>query len=255
VKSNILRATTMRRAVFVTAAAILTLPATMARANIILSGSTPAGSFVDLGGQGFGNSPRLLTEQTNCFESGSVAPNGTGGVMVTGDAISGSNKANAPTIGSLGWTSGSNVQIGFNSDQTGQTGITLQSMTLTLYNGTSPVDSFSLLSPVNFSATDLALEPGNGNGVFEFKLDAAEVARFTTDLSAIGSLNFRVGLAASLGCQTSPSPTCQPSNAGPESFIAVTAVPGPIAGAGLPGLVAACGGLLALARRRRQRIA
>jgi hypothetical protein len=39
---------------------------------------------------------------------------------------------------------------------------------------------------------------------------------------------------------------------GPDFFIPGVPVPGPVVGAGLPGLVAACAGLVALARRRRK---
>src|SRR5438309_5811486 len=89
-----------------TIAGVTALPA---HADLVLTpGPTPAASFVNLGAQGFGNAPRMLTLQTNTFESGSVTPIN----VVHDDAVSGTDKSSTPTLSTLGWTSGANVGIG-----------------------------------------------------------------------------------------------------------------------------------------------
>jgi hypothetical protein len=229
----------------------------VARANLVLVGAnglpvaTVAASFVDLGSQGFGTVPRMLTLQTNTVETGSVTP-----VDVTnGDAVPGANKSTTPTLSTLGWHSGAQVGIGFNSDQSGGTGITMQSLTLTIFNGTTPVGSFSLapsLAPLTFTALDLALQQGNGNAVFDFGLTAAEQVQFNAILAMAGSSGFRAGLSSQLGCPGGASPSCLPSNDGPDSFIGFvqpSAVPLPGA---LPLFATGLVGLGLLGRRKRK---
>ena len=53
---------------------------------------------------------------------------------------------------------------------------------------------------------------------------------------------------------TTPVGGCTGVNCSAQSTINVAAAPGPILGAGLPGLLAACGGLIAMARRRRRNL-
>jgi hypothetical protein len=242
-----------------TTAALLALAGGSAKADIILFGPGDVlSSFVDVGASGFGNVNRALTLQNTGIEFGAHLF----GNILQDEAISGADKGGTPTLGSLGWNTGLNVGIGFNSNQTGGSGITLDAMRLTIWNGSgTALGSFSLANPINFSAAILALQQGNGNAIFDFELDAAERAEFNTIRAMAGSDNFTVGLSAILGCgtvgaQTFNSPGCMVSNDGADSFVffaqTAAAVPGPIAGAGIPGIIAACFGMIGLNWKRRR---
>ncbi len=221
-----------------------------AGATLILSGGSVEASFIDLGAQGFGNAPRMLTLQgqgnaTN--EAGQIVLDSSGvpssavfdGLNSVVSPGPPSDKNSAPSLFSLGWATGEDVGIGFNTSESG-TGISLNQLILSLYNGSNVVvGTFPLASPVSFNDAQLDLQTGNGNAVFEFILDPTEQGIFSslvppgTDLTT-----FHVALAASLSDVTD----------GPESFLGVLgpgapppSVPEPsillLLGLGLLGLV------------------
>jgi hypothetical protein len=106
----------------------------------------------------------------------------------------------------LGWFSGSQVGIGLDTNEAGLgNGHTLafDTLVLTLYNAAgTPLGSFSGNGPVNISNALLAFQQGNGNSVFDIRLDAAQQAQYNAILAANGgAFNVFEGLSASFGCQ------------------------------------------------------
>jgi hypothetical protein len=230
-------------------------------------------SFKDIGGTGFGNDPRLLTLQDHPFEAGLVTPGAGGSGMAfpgtltgnpsspgitsaTNGAATTADKAAAPTLAGLGWNTAANVGIGFVTDQTGTSGITLQNLVLGLYHNGSLLGTFALANQNQYSLADLQSQPGNGNAVFTFILNQTERDEWNALIAGLSTSDLEIGLAAAMGCIGTTSATCQASNDGPDSFLA-EALPGsPLNPVPLPGAIwlfsTGLVGLLALNRKRKR---
>ncbi len=189
-----------------------------------------------IGAQGFGNAPRLLTIQgqgNNTFESGAIGISGGAIVALTpgiSDALvfSGNGVTNAggntvnplndtlkfgiPTLGSLNWTSGANVNLLFNATEPGGDGLTITDVTLKFYNGNSVITAID----GNFSYASTLT--GNGSAGFLISVDAAQQTFLnTTVFNQAGFSNFRIALES----------TITGVAGGPESFSAVAVSPVP----------------------------
>jgi hypothetical protein len=222
-----------------------------------------------------GNAPRLLTLQENVFEAGGTFAGaggttnfftglpaaGLGGIGTVCDSNNtcgngqphiGANQSFVYSAGALEWFQGINVGIGLDTNEIGATeGLTFNTLVMTLYdaNGVA-LANFSGDAPVFIPQAFLAFQQGTGNSVFDLRLDDAQQAQYNAVMFGRDPFNTFVAINASLGCVT-VFEGCGPSTDGQDTLLAFNAVPGPVVGAGIPGLMAL--GMFGLHFWRRRR--
>lgn len=242
----------MRSTLLAILAGITMLAPSPTSADVVFAGAK------DISGFGFGNYPRALTIQShgpsNNSESGCIAPNGSGGLTAgasacaPSDGVVGGDEQNpikfpkqaAPTLSSLGITSGSQVGILFDAVQPQNSNnnvVTIDDLTLKVYDGTK------LVFTASGSFSDLLTNPGNGKSDYLFTLDSAEAAAF--DAAVAGNFSDTIALDSTISFPR--------QSAGPDSYtlvstLASSTVPEPAT------LLMFGGGLLVLGVFGRKRI-
>jgi hypothetical protein len=225
--------------VLLSSAILLATMAMPAKAEFVLNNNV----FADLGATGFGNAPRLLTLQNAPFENGAVTSVGgtqtflnnisigpaptfavTGTVCTSNGSCdtglrTGAKESALVNVTTL-WTSGAQVGVGLDTNQTGSTGALLfNELVLNIYSSTGALlGTFGGNDAVLISEARLALQQGNGNSVFNLGLTVGEQSQFDAILAANPNAQLFAGLAAAFGC--TPGPCVGDSNDGAESFLA-----------------------------------
>jgi len=203
----------------------------------------------DFPGTGLGSVNTILTIQSpanSTTEFGMVSWNGTADVISGATALTGASQTLTRSLTDLGITSAANLRVVFNAAEPGGDAITLNSLTLTIYNAngttffTAPLDH-----PYDFANT----QTGTGNSGFVFGLTSQEAGQLQTLLNPLGG-NFsslRAGLGAAASNATGGNETFFMAN---STALPPTAIPEPESYA----MILAGLGMLGFIARRRKRI-